>query len=137
MATIRSILKPEGSVMAALAVAGTVYAIYQLDVGSVSNAQASDANHPALESSRKKAGWTSFIVVSALLLITRDGNVGILGYGSIAAMEVHYKHAIMADPATGKIQAPSPAAYQPATGDNSSNNVVPMTADDTSYAYGA
>lgn len=114
----KSVLKPEGSVVAALATAGTVFAVYQLDVGNVSNAAASDANHPALESSRKKAGYTSFILVAALTLITRDGNVGILGFASIVAMEVHYKHAIMASPATGRIQAPSPQAYQPAQDEN-------------------
>lgn len=118
----KSVLKPEGSVVAAVAVAGTVFAVYNLDVGSVSQAHASSANHPALEASRKKAGYTSFIIVAALTLITRDGNVGILGFGSIVAMEVHYRHAIMASPTTGAIVAPSPAAYQPA------ENVIPIDA---------
>ena len=121
MANLRSILKPEGSVMAAVAVAGMVYAIYQLNVGSVSQAHASDANHPALESSRKKAGYTSFIAVAGLTLITRDGNVGILGFGSIVAMEVSYRHAIMASPTTGEIVAPSTSEFQPA------ENVIPLT----------
>lgn len=116
----RSILKPEGSVMAALAVAGTVYAVYQLNVGSTAEAHATDANHPALESGRKKAGYTSFILVSGLFLLTKDGNVGTLGYGSIVAMEIAYRHSIMADPNTGRIQAPAETAYQPA------ENVIPL-----------
>lgn len=123
----KSVLKPEGSVVAGLATAGSVFAVYQLDVGSVSNAHASDANHPALESSRKKAGWTSFILVSALTLITRDGNVGILGFGTILAMEIHYKHAIMANPATGRIEPPSPQAYQPVQ----DSTVIPFDATGT------
>lgn len=118
---IKSILKPEGSIVAGLAVAGSVYAIYQLDIGPVSQAQASDANHPALESSRKKAGYTSFLLVSGLLLLTRDANVGTLGYASIIAMEAHYRHAIMADPNTGVIQPPAESAYMPA------QNVVPLS----------
>jgi hypothetical protein len=111
---IHSILKPEGSVVSGLAVAGLVYATYQLDVGPVSSAQASDANHPTLETSRKKAGYTSFALVAIVTLLTRDANVGILGGASIIAMECHYRHAIMADPVTGIMQPPSPANYTPA-----------------------
>lgn len=121
MANLKSVFKaPEGSIMAALATAGTVYAIYQLNVGTSAQAQVTGANHPALESSRKKAGYTAFAIVSALVLITRDGNVGVIGYGSIIAMEASYRHSIMADPVTGQIVPPTMAAYQPA------QNVTPI-----------
>lgn len=119
---IKSILKPESSVVTSLAVAGSVYAIYNLSIGSVAGAAASDANHTALESSRKKAGYTAFILVTAFGLITRDGNVTIVGFGSIAAMEIMYRHAIMSDPATGKIVSPSLSAYEPA------GAVIPVSA---------
>lgn len=112
--SFRSILKPEGSVVAGLSVVGLVYATYQLDVGSVSSAYATDANHPALESSRRKAGYTSLVAVAGLMLITKDANVGILGFSAIVAMELHYRHAIMASPVTGQIVPPNPAQYQPA-----------------------
>lgn len=118
----KSMLKPEGSIMASLATVGIVYAVYQLNLGDVSKAYASDANHPALASSRKKAGYSALILVSGLTLITRDGNIAVLGFGSIVAMEIHYRHAIMVSPQTGRIQAPSATAYQPA------ENVVPITA---------
>lgn len=130
MPNIKSVLKPEGSVMAGLATAGTVYAIYQLDAGSVANVTASDAYHPANTSALKKAGWTAFILVSALTLITRDGNVGILGYASIVAMDVHYKHANMTSPMTGTVVPPTPASYEPA---QDQGNVIPM--DDYSDQY--
>jgi NADH:ubiquinone oxidoreductase subunit H len=117
---IKSRLKPEGSITSGIATMGIVYATYQLDVGSVSQAAASDANHPILESSRKKAGYTSFVVVAAISLITRDANVAILGFASIVAMEAHYRHAIMADPTTGIMQPPAGTAYAPA------QNVVPF-----------
>jgi hypothetical protein len=126
----RSILKPESSVMAALAVAGTVYAVYQLNIGSTATAHATEANHPALESSRKKAGYTSFILVSGLFLVTKDANVGSIGFGSIIAMEVIYRHSIMADPMTGRIQAPAETAYQPA------ENVIPLDVQAQPVAVG-
>lgn len=118
---LKSVLKPEGSIMASIATAGTVYAIYSMDVGSVAQAHATEANHPALESSRKKAGYTAFVLVSGLFLITRDGNVAVLGYASIIAMEVAYRHAIMTDAATGGMVAPAESEYQPA------QNVYPIS----------
>ena len=116
----KSVLKPEGSITAGIATAGLVYSIYQMDVGPVSQVQMTDANHPALESSRKKAGYTSFIAVAAITLIARDTNIGILGFATIIAMEAHYRHAIMSDPLTGIMQPPSPSKYVPA------ENVVPL-----------
>jgi len=119
--SFKSILKPEGSTMAGLATIGAVFAVYQLNIGNVSQAAATDANHPVLNSSRKKAGYTSLALVAALTLITRDANVGILGGGTIIAMELSYRHGIMSNPATMKIENPNPAtAYQPA------ENVIPF-----------
>lgn len=116
----KSLLKPNESVLAGAATIGVVFSLYQLNVGTVSQAHATDSNHPALESSRKKAGYTSLAVVGALFLVTKDANIAILGGGTIIAMEVSYRHAIMAHPDTGKIQNPSPDAYMPA------ENVVPL-----------
>jgi hypothetical protein len=116
MKAFKSILKPEGSIVSGIAVAGSVWAIYNMNVGPVSQAHASDANHPANESSRKKAGYTSFIFVSAITLITRDANVGLLGFASIVAMEVNYRHAIMAHPVTGMMVPPAGSDYVPGGG---------------------
>ena len=120
--TWKSVLKPEGSVVAGIATVATVYGLYQLNVGAVSQAQATEENHPVLESSRKKAGFTSLVFVAALVLITKDANIGILGGGTIIAMELGYRHGIMANPQSGKIQNPRPAAaqYEPA------ENVIPF-----------
>lgn len=125
----KSMLKPENSIVAAIAVAGLVYAIYQMDVGPVSQVHMTDANHPSLETSRKKAGYTAFVTVSVLTLLTKDQNVGILGYGSIIGMEATYRHAIMADNVTGIMQPPSPDKYVPA------ENVVPLNAQGQSASY--
>jgi hypothetical protein len=97
--------------------------VYQLNIGSVAQAAATDANHPVLESSRKKAGYTAFALVGILTLITKDANVAILGGGTIIAMELSYRHGIMANPQSMRIQNPSPdTAYEPA------ENVIPMYA---------
>lgn len=118
----KSILKPDQSTMAGLATVGTVFAIYQLNVGSVAQTAATDANHPVLANSRKKAGYQALIVVAALTLITKDANIGTLGAGAIVAMELAYRHGIMSDPTSLKMVNPSPeAAYAPA------ENVVPFS----------
>lgn len=126
----KSILKPQESVVSGIATMGLVYALYELNVGSVSQAHHSDANHPALEGSRKKAGLMAFAAVSGLTLITKDANVGILGFLSIVAMEATYRHAIMIDSSSGLIQAPGQSVYSPA------QNVVPINEQASSYAVG-
>lgn len=118
----KSVLKPEGSIIGGVAVAGSVWAIYNMNIGPVSTAHASDPNHGALESSRKKSGYTAFIFVSAITLIARDANIGLLGYASIVAMELNYRHAIMVHPVTGQIQPPAESSYSPAGG-----NVIDMS----------
>lgn len=119
--TFKSILKPDASTMAGLATVGTVFAVYQLNVGSVSQATATDSNHPVLESSRKKAGYTALLAVAGLTLITRDANIGILGAGSIIAMEISYRMGIMQNPMSMQLENPNPAAaYAPA------ENVTPF-----------
>jgi hypothetical protein len=119
--SFKSILKPEGSTVAGLATVGAVFGVYQLNLGTVAQAAATDPNHPVLGSSRRKAGYTSLALVSALTLITRDANVFILGCGTIIAMELSYRHGIMANPQNMQMQNPNPnTAYEPA------ENVIPF-----------
>ena len=119
--TFKSILKPEASTMAGLATVGVVFSVYQLNVGPVAQATATDPNHPVLNASRRKAGFTALAIVGALTLITRDANVGILGSGTIIAMELSYRMGIMSDPLSMKMVNPNPqAAYEPA------ENVIPF-----------
>lgn len=116
----KSILKPENSLILGAGVAAMVFSVYQLDIGTVSQAQATDANHPILETARKRAGYTSLIMVGGLALLARDPNIIILGGATIIAMEAHYRHAIMSHPETGQVIPPAASAYLPA------QNVVPL-----------
>lgn len=116
MPKFKSILKPENSVIAGIATAGSVWAIYNMNIGPASTAHASDPNHPAIESSRKKAGYMAFLFVSGITLVTRDANVGLLGFASIVAVDFNYRHAIMTHPETGQMIPPAESAYMPAGG---------------------
>lgn len=133
MKEIRSILNPSTSVGATVGVSGVVYGTYSTMVGPVSQAHAADPNHPSLENSRRKAGLIALGFVSALGLITKDGNVVIGGFGMIIAMEIAYRTAIMAEPTTGKLVVPASGRYTEAV-DNS--NVVPMAGYDDSSMVG-
>jgi hypothetical protein len=117
---IKSILSPEGSIVAGAATVGLVVAVYQLNVGEVAGAAATDAHHPLLESSRKKAGYAALATVAGVALLARDPNIVILGGAAIIAMEASYRHAIMQDPNTGMIVPPPAREYQAA------QNVVPL-----------
>lgn len=136
---IKSVLKPEGSVMSGMATVGLVVAIYSIAGGSLAEIHASDAYHPANEASRKKAAWIAFGAVSALTLITRDGNVGVLGYSTIIGMDLAHRHASATNPLTGKMQAPVEALYQAAQ-----NTTIPAQqgqsahtqSDEFAYGYG-
>lgn len=110
--TIKSILKPENSIVAGLATVGLVAGIYQLDAGPVSQVQASDAYHPANTSAIKKAGYTSLVLVAGVTLLARDPNILILGGAAIIAFSAHYRHSNMVNPGTGQVEAPGAAAYQ-------------------------
>lgn len=110
------IFKPEGSIIAGLAVVGLVVANYNLHNGPASMAAATDAWDSNLAASNKKAGWSSLALVAGVALLARDPNIAILGGAAIIAMQSSYIHAIAVHPQTGAIiaQAPAAADYAPA-----------------------
>lgn len=117
----KSYLKPENSIVAGAVVMGLVYSVYQLNLGPAVQVQMSDANHPAVESSRKKSGYMALVLVGGIGLIAKDANILILGGGTIIAMELNYRHSIMAHPETGQMVPPDESTYLPAGGAVSSN----------------
>jgi hypothetical protein len=112
--SIKPVFKPENSVIAGMATVAIVAGIYQIDVGSVSQVHASDAGHGANTAGIKKAGYTALIAVAGISLLARDPNIVILGGAAIIAFHSHYRHANLVNPATNKIEAAAPSAYQPA-----------------------
>lgn len=114
MPEFKSYLKPENSIIAGVAVMGSVYAIYQLNLGYTAQVQMTDANHPVAETSRKKAGYEAALLVAGIGLIAKDANIIILGSATIIAMELTYRHAIMAHPQTGQMVPPGANVYEPA-----------------------
>ena len=106
-----SVLKPENSMIAGLAVVGLVIANYNLHNGPVSSVALS-APEPGggnLTTTNKKAGWTSLLMVSGISLLAKDANIFILGCAAVIAMHSSYLHSIAVSPSVNAIVS-GPAA---------------------------
>jgi len=113
-----SILKPEGSIVAGIATAALVVGVYQLNIGSMAVAHATDANDISLQAARKKASIEAAVVVSAVSLLAKDVTIFILGGATLVLYDWHVRHAVAAEPATGQLVDNN--GYQPAA------NVTPI-----------
>lgn len=106
-----SVLKPENSMIAGLAVVGLVIANYNLHNGPVSSValSPSEAGGGNLTTTNRKAGWTSLIMVAGIALLAKDGNVFILGAAAVIAMHSSYLHSLATSPSVNAIVS-GPAA---------------------------
>lgn len=113
----KSILKPEGSIVAGIATGALVIAIYQMNVGNVVQIHMTPAHDRNVASSRKKAAIQSVAAVSAISLLTKDTTIFILGGGIVFLLDWHVRHAHAAAPDTGQLVAnqgySEPAQTQP------------------------
>jgi hypothetical protein len=113
-----SVLKPENSMIAGLAVVGLVIANYNLHNGPAAAVALSPAESGSgnLSTANKKAGWTSIIMVAGVSLLAKDANIFILGMATVIAMHSSYLHSIAVSPSLGAIvSGPAAAgAYVPA-----------------------
>ena len=114
-----SVLKPENSMIAGLAVVGLVVANYNLHNGPVSSVALSpaEAGSGSLTTTNKKSGWTSIVMVAGISLLAKDANIFILGMAAVIAMHSSYLHSIAVSPQVNAIvSGPAAAgAYLPAT----------------------
>jgi len=101
--TFKSILKPSESVMTSLATGGLVYGIYQLEMPPVTEVHGAMPHNGSVDSSRKKAMWTSAAVVGGAFLLTRDATVFSAGAAVFLALEWSYRHANSVHPGHGKM----------------------------------
>jgi hypothetical protein len=108
-------LSGENSIITSLATVALVVGIYQSSVGPISDVHATNAHDPNLRAATQKAGWMSVVAVAGVALLAHDPNIVILGGAAVLAEEFSYRHALMTNPATGKMQI-TPQAYQPAGG---------------------
>jgi hypothetical protein len=99
----KSILKPEGSIVAGIATAALVYGVYTANVGNIATLHASPSGDTNGRAARKKAAIESVTVVAAVSLLARDINIFILGGGVIVLLDWHARHAVESHPETGQL----------------------------------
>jgi len=105
----KTFLKPSESVMVSLATGAIVYAVYDGALPSIAETHATEAHNGSIESSRKKAVWTSAAVVGAMFLLTHDPNVFMVGGGAVILLDWMHRHANSVNPTTGKMVSKSQA----------------------------
>jgi hypothetical protein len=106
---MKSVLKPDSSVMVGLAEAAAVYVIYQSALPSHADIRSAPAHDSTIESSRKAAAWKSAAVLGFVFLLTQDLNSFLIGGLALGGIDLMTKHSNGVNPATGKLQAPGAA----------------------------
>lgn len=107
--SIKSVLKPEGSITIGLAEAAAVYVIYQSALPNHADIRSAEAHNNDIEASRKRAAWKAASILGLVFLITQDLNSFLLGGAALAGIDLMVKHSNAVHPATGKM-APAGAA---------------------------
>jgi hypothetical protein len=104
---IKSVLKPEGSVIMGAATAVMIWGVYDRSLPDAATMHATAPYDINLEAGRKKAVWTSAALLGAVSLLTRDVNVFILGGATLIALDLHARTAISSSPETGRLVSPA------------------------------
>ena len=107
------ILKPDGSVVVAIATGILVYAIHDRalpDMATIHQTGALDGN---IDAARKKAVWAEAGAVALVTLLTKDVNPLVIGGFMIFALDWHTRHANASDNETGNLVSPAPGYRQP------------------------
>jgi hypothetical protein len=130
---LKTVLKPDSSVMVGLAEAAAVYVIYQSALPSHADIRSAPAHDQTIDSARKAAAWKSAAVLGFVFLLTQDVNSFLIGGLALGGVDYMAKHANGVNPATGKLQpAAGSSITAPAGGpaaDNSEAFPVPDYAD--------
>jgi hypothetical protein len=97
-----SVLKPEISIPAALALGVAVYGIFQVNLPSVTEVRAADMDNQDVASAERAATWEAAGLVATLSLIAKDPTIFLVGGAITVGLAWKYRHANAVSPLTGK-----------------------------------
>ena len=123
---LKSVLKPDSSVMVGLAESAAVYVIYQSALPAHADIRSAPAHDQTIESARKAAAWKSAAVLGFVFLLTQDVNSFLIGGLALGGIDLMTKHANGVNPKNGKLAAPGGSITAPAQ---------PQQEPDNSEAY--
>jgi hypothetical protein len=129
----KSILKPEGSMMAGIATGALVYGIYSMNLGNLATIHTTPSGDGNARAARKKAAIEAVTAVSAISLLAKDVNIFILGGALTVLLDWHSRHAIEAHPDTGQLADNS--GYVPAEQAVPVADQAPQMGEEDVYAY--
>lgn len=109
---LKSVLKPDSSVMVGLAEAAAVYVIYQSMLPNHADLRSAPAHDGTVESARKAAAWKSAAVLGFVFLLSQDLNSFLIGGLALGAIDYSVKHSNGTNPATGKLDSGGAAITQ-------------------------
>jgi hypothetical protein len=110
---LKSVLKPDSSVMTGLAEAAAVYVIYQAALPNHADIRSAPPHNNDVESARKGAAWKSAAVLGFVFLLTQDLNSFLIGGLALGGIDYMTKHANGINPSTGKLAAPGSSISEP------------------------
>jgi len=99
-------MKAEVSVVAGLATASLVYAVYANATPSIADIRVAKPDDADIEAARKLAAWTSAAVVAGVSLIAKDGTIFVMGGAMVIVLDWWHRHANQVTPLTGRATAP-------------------------------
>jgi hypothetical protein len=97
-----SVLKPEISIPAALALGVAVYGIFQVNLPNLTEVRAADLQNKDVESAERAATWESAGLVATISLIAKDPTIFLVGGLITIGLAWKYRHANHVNPMSGK-----------------------------------
>lgn len=99
-------MKAETSIVAGLATAALVYAVYSNATPTIADIRVAKPHDADIEASRKLAAWTSAGIVAGVALIAKDGTIFIMGGVMIIGLDWWHRHANEVNPMVSRATAP-------------------------------
>lgn len=97
-----TLLKPDQSIIATLAVMTATYAIYSNGLPSIADIRTAQPQNGDIESSERSSAWMAAGVVGIVSILAKDPTVFILGGATVIGLSWWYRHANMVNPDIGK-----------------------------------
>lgn len=123
---LKSILRPDTSVLVGLANGAMIITVYQHALPNAASIRTADPHDGDVEIARRHAAWTSAGILGFVYLLTRDRNAFLMGGLVLAGVDIMVKHANGIDPMTGKLHSHYDETIGHMTGSGELDNVYPM-----------
>jgi len=101
-------LKPEASIMTALAVGAVVYGVYSNATPTIADIRSLERDNKDIQKSERAASWTAGGVVAAVSLLAKDPTIFILGGAMVIGMAWWHRHSDHVDTMSTALRELSP-----------------------------